>query len=204
MDHDSEEKGLPPAGTTNQEASSSALKGSGTPGAGDTAVPPTPEEAPTSKLAEFRNLIGIESAPDLTKKSTPPRPAPNIGIYNRTVSQEASSARWYTFWLFLTDFCLGLQIIIAAALTALGACGHTERAAITILGAINTAIAGLLTYIRGTGLPIRLRYYRSEWTKVREYIEQRERDFAEKNCDLDVAQEVATIEKMYETVRANV
>jgi hypothetical protein len=181
------EKGLQPAGKTSHGASAQAL-----------------QDAPASepeKLVEFRNLVGIESNSDLNNKG---RPAPNLGIYYRTVCAEKSSNRWYTFWAILVNACLGIQVIVAAALTAIGASGQTERAAIVVLGAINTAIAGFLTYLKGSGLPNRMRYYASEWTKLREYIEQRERDFGEEKCELKVSDEVTTIEKMYESVRADV
>jgi DNA repair ATPase RecN len=58
--------------------------------------------------------------------------------------------------------------------------------------------------LKGSGLPNRLRYYESEWKKVREYIEQRERDFSRSNCSLDVYQVLAVIEAMYEEVKADI
>jgi hypothetical protein len=75
---------------------------------------------------------------------------------------------------------------------------------VTAFGAINTVIAGILTYLKGSGLPMRLRYYENEWKKVREYIEQRERDFSRPNCPLNVYEVVAGIETMYEDVKADI
>jgi hypothetical protein len=70
-------------------------------------------------------------------------------------------------------------------------------------GAINTIIAGFLTYLKGSGLPNRLRYYQHEWSIVREYIEQRERDLS---CGqaFDVMAEVALIRQMFESVKTDV
>lgn len=78
---------------------------------------------------------------------------------------------------------------------------NSNHASITAFGAINTVIAGLLTYLKGSGLPNRLRYYENEWKGVREYIEQRER---RPDCPLDVHKMVRIIETMYEEVKADV
>lgn len=81
-------------------------------------------------------------------------------------------------------------------------CQHSSsHGAITAFGAINTVVAGTLTFLKGSGLPSRLKYYQNEWKKVREYIEQRERDFSRPNCQLDLYSVVATVETMYEEVK---
>lgn len=64
------------------------------------------------------------------------------------------------------NLCLGLQLIVAAALTALGA-ADGSKSAVTVFGAINTVIAGFLTYLKGSGLPGRFQYFQHEWTKVK-------------------------------------
>ena len=43
--------------------------------------------------------------------------------------------------------------------------------------------------------------YQTEWTRVREFIEQRERDFSRPGCDLDLYGVVAMLENMYEEVK---
>jgi hypothetical protein len=124
-------------------------------------------------------------------------------MYNRVVHREQQAKRSYKFASVLINSCLGLQIVVAAALTALGAANSSHRA-VTAFGAINTVIAGLLTYLKGSGLPNRIRYYENEWKQVREYIEQRERDFSRPDCNLDVYEVVRVIEAMYEEVKADV
>ncbi|KAH8727562.1 hypothetical protein GQ44DRAFT_611085, partial [Phaeosphaeriaceae sp. PMI808] len=131
------------------------------------------------------------------------RAAPNVGIYNRVCHREAQAKRGYKFASLLINGCLGLQIIVAASLTALGAANSNHRA-VTAFGAVNTVIAGLLTYLKGSGLPNRIRYYEHEWKRVREYIEQRERDFSRPDCGLDVNEIVASIEAMYEQVKTDI
>jgi hypothetical protein len=81
---------------------------------------------------------------------------------------------------------------------------NSNHVGITAFGAINTVIAGILTYLKGSGLPNRIRYYEQEWKRVREYIEQRERDFSRQDCQLDVNEVVTSIEAMYEQVKVDI
>lgn len=131
------------------------------------------------------------------------RAAPNIGIYNRVCHREAQAKRGFKFASVFINGCLGLQVIVAAALTAMGA-ANTNHVSITAFGAINTVIAGILTYLKGSGLPNRIRWAENEWKKVREYIEQRERDFSRPDCQLNIYEVVQVIEAMYEEVKADV
>lgn len=204
--HDHEERGFPPSTTSplgpatqdpqdprnhKEDASSST-------------IPPSDPIVPINdKLANFRTLTGIKSAPSLSTIAILQRPAPNLGIYARTVRAESHAALMYKIVSTLINSCLGLQIIVATALTALGAASGPHTL-VTILGAINTIIAGFLTYLKGSGLPNRLKYYENEWMKVREYIEQREREFGREGCQLDVEREILIVERMYEEVREDV
>lgn len=54
----------------------------------------------------------------------------------------------------LISVALIMQLIVAAALTALGA-ADGNHGAVTVFGGINTVIAGFLTYLKGSGLPNR-------------------------------------------------
>ena len=51
--------------------------------------------------------------------------------------------------------------MFAAALTALGAAG-ASRSAVTVFGAMNTVMAGMLIFLKGSGLSNRLEYYQAE------------------------------------------
>ena len=66
------------------------------------------------------------------------------------------------------------QTIVGAAITALGPSGGEHTLAITILGAFNTSIAGLLALLKGRGLPERLKKNSTEISKVLEIIQERE------------------------------
>lgn len=157
------------------------------------------------QLALFRSLVGIDNAPALHMSSFfhRRRPAQNIGIYGRIIYAEAKAHRAYRTYSFLITACLAVQLLAAAALTALGASEGSPKA-VTTFGAINTVIAGFLAYLKGSGLPGRLKYFESEWTKLREYIEQRERDFCRERPNLDLEAEVETIEQMYEAVKGDI
>ncbi|KAI8941318.1 hypothetical protein NX059_002545 [Plenodomus lindquistii] len=175
----------------------------------------TPE--PNSQLATFRHLVGIHSTREFGALSNHERmlhaphdslhfegrAVPNVGMYNRVCHREAQAKRGYKFASVLINSCLGLQVIVAAALTAMGA-ANTNHVSITAFGAVNTVLAAVLTYLKGSGLPNRIRWYENEWKKIREYIEQRERDFSRPNCPLDVAQVVEVVEAMYEEVKADI
>jgi hypothetical protein len=204
--HDHEERGFPPSTTSpigratqNPQDPHHPKEDAST----STTTPSDPIVPINDKLANFRTLTGINSAPSLSTVAILQRPAPNLGIYARTVRAESQAALLYKVVSTLINSCLGLQIIVATALTALGAASGPHTL-VTILGAINTIIAGFLTYLKGSGLPNRLKYYENEWTKVREYIEQREREFGREGCKLDVEREILIVERMYEEVREDV
>lgn len=172
------------------------------------------------QLNAFRHMVGIHSTKGFVSSGIMPkaslfsdntqvnlhfegRAAPNVGIYNRVCHRERQAKRGYKFAAIFINGCLGLQIIVAAALTAMGA-ANSNHVGITAFGAINTVIAGILTYLKGSGLPNRIRFYEQQWKKVREFIEQRERDFSRPDCQLDVNEVVSAIEAMYEEVKADV
>ncbi len=164
-------------------------------------LPPQPDtnpQSPPDKLTTFRNLIGIHSLPPDPRH--PRRPAENQGTYKRLVDAEVKARIQYYFSSSLINTCLLSQIVIAAALTALGA-ANASHVAITILGSANTVIAGGMTYLKGQGLPERLMQYANGLRKVREYLEERERQFMQPDCPLDVNQETRIILRMYEAVR---
>jgi SMODS and SLOG-associating 2TM effector domain len=154
-----------------------------------------------NKLLVFRSLTGIDQVPVLSKDGFfSPRNAPNVGIYTRVVQAEKAAASRYHIFNILINTCLAVQIVFSAALTAIGAASG-PHSAVTAFGAINTIVAGILTYLRGTGLPNREKNVEKAWGQIREYIEQREREFCLENCMLSVEDEIHNIERMYEEVR---
>ncbi|KAI1369401.1 hypothetical protein F5Y08DRAFT_293225 [Xylaria arbuscula] len=162
-----------------------------------------PDEDP---LTLFRLMLGIQSTPYLGFTLSSPigtRPAANIGLYARIVHSEQKAKDSFKVFSIVINGCYFLQIVIAAALTALGAAGASSGA-VTAFGALNTVIAGFLTFLKGSGLPGRLKYYGNEWKKIREFIEQRERDFMRPGHNLSVYEAIDTIEKMYNNLKADI
>ncbi|KAG8530420.1 uncharacterized protein KY384_004922 [Bacidia gigantensis] len=157
--------------------------------------------ASIDRLAMFREGVGItdvfSSGPKSWKRITP-----NLGVYKRVVLAEKHAKIQYYSFAWLINTCLLLQIIFAAILTALGA-ANGSHIAITAIGAANTVIAGLLSFTKGQGLPNRLRQYQNTLRKVREYIEQPEREFAQFDCQLDLSHEIKAVIAMYEDARKN-
>lgn len=155
----------------------------------------------SDKLKTFRDLVGINPILD-SSASVPRRPAENQGTYKRLVDAEVKARIQYYASASLINVCLLGQIVIAAALTALGA-SSGSHIAITVLGSVNTVIAGGMTYLKGQGLPERLVQYANGLRRVREYLEERERQFARPDCKLDVDREAGIVLQMYVDVRKN-
>ena len=151
---------------------------------------------PTPKLVKFRNLIGIQS----TRTNLLGRPAPNPGIYKRTIKDEKDIQFKLRLSSYIVNVLFLLQIVVGAALTALGA-AKGSTIAVTILGAVNTVVAGILTYLKGQGLPTRFEQNLHLLRTLREHIEEREREFTEHDCILDVDEVVQSIIQMYKEVR---
>jgi hypothetical protein len=97
--------------------------------------------------------------------------AATAGIGEKLKSQKRSQRAQYELFNIVFDLLTITQVLIGAAITALGPLGGQHMLQITILGAFNTAIAGLLALLKGRGLPQRLRRNMSELAKVLDHIE---------------------------------
>ncbi|KAM0258093.1 hypothetical protein ACHAQJ_003998 [Trichoderma viride] len=101
----------------------------------------------------------------------PPKGMPR-GLYKDTVTQRtkffylhhaSSGIRW---------ILMLLQLFIGATLTSLGSMSFKQGTPITILGAANTIIAGLLAFLQNSGLPDRYRYDKSEFEALEDHIKE--------------------------------
>ena len=159
------------------------------------------EDAPAHpSLQKFRQVTGIRTTGELLHSNRAPRPGDNIGLYARVIAEERSVKVQQRLYGFLIEASFLFQIGIGASLTALGASGASHLA-ITILGSLNTVIAGIQTYLKGQGLPNRLQQYEYGLRKLREHIEDNERHFQHPDCTLDVDKELKEIAEMYHEVR---
>lgn len=64
------------------------------------------------------------------------------------------------------------QVVVGAVLTALGPEAGRHAVLITVLGAVNTVVAGVLALVKGQGLPERLKKDEVEFRKLRDWIEE--------------------------------
>jgi len=101
---------------------------------------------------------------------------PSDGLYGKILAEECSAAMQYYPCTLFINFSLIIQVLIAATVTALGASASSHKV-ITVLGATNTVVAGLLALLKGHGLPNRIRQDMVGLRKVRDFIEDRECDF---------------------------
>lgn len=152
------------------------------------------------KLIKFRSITGIHTTGTFLNTKGARRAANNLGIYSRIIDEETATKRKYTVVSFMIETTFLLQIAIAAAVTALAASGMSHIV-ITVLGSINTVIAGVQTYLKGQGLPNRVQQYGFGLRKLREHIEDLERHFAQPGCKLDIDHEIKEIAAMYRAVR---
>lgn len=67
---------------------------------------------------------------------------------------------------------LVLQLLIGAALTSLGTLSLRDGTPITILGAINTVIAGFLAMLHNSGLPERFRHDMIQFEELEDHVKE--------------------------------
>lgn len=157
----------------------------------EAAIRPTNHAGLFAWVPFLHNSYGLNAAP------------PPEGLYGKVLAAECACAIQYYPCKFFINSSLVLQIFIAAALTAVGASGSSHTI-VTVLGAINTVIAGLMALMKGHGLPNRLRQDMTQLRAVRDFIEDRECDFerwGEGWAHGDAKMAVAHARNMYEAVR---
>ncbi|KAH7359734.1 hypothetical protein BKA66DRAFT_226077 [Pyrenochaeta sp. MPI-SDFR-AT-0127] len=94
-------------------------------------------------------------------------------LYGRAVHKRNAQNRTYLFTAALSNTLLLSQVVLGAALTALGA-SESSHILITIFGALNTIIAGVVAYLKSRGQPMRAHMYRDDLDRVVDEIENSE------------------------------
>jgi hypothetical protein len=94
------------------------------------------------------------------------------GLYRDVILSRTKSQYSYYFTATLYNTCLVLQLLLGAALTALGSTSSRNHLAITILAAANTVNAGLVALLHNSGLPNRIRNDWNEYDKVEMFLEE--------------------------------
>ena len=119
----------------------------------------------------FCLLAGITPS-NLPKDAKWPKPS-RTSIYQRAKRKEALQSRKYLFTATVTNSLLLIQIVIGATLTALGA-SNSPGIYVAVFGALNTIIAGLVTYLKSRGQPMRSRMFKDDLERVIDEVENSE------------------------------
>jgi hypothetical protein len=101
----------------------------------------------------------------------------NDGIYGRAIDEELKARIGYNLSNWFINALYIVQIFVAATITGLASYrGH--EVPLTVLGAVNAVLAGLMALLKGQGLPVRLKRSRDQFQNVMKSIENTERKFA--------------------------
>lgn len=135
-------------------------------------------------LLIFRKAVGINYLPpvrgpafDRAATVVSPRTLEEgrraaLGLYRSVLAEAARKRALYTVTTALLYLCYLAQVVIGAALTALGSVAARYATAITVLGALNTALAGVLALIRSSGQPQKLGKDQVGFRKLQDWIEE--------------------------------
>ena len=163
-------------------------------------------------LDDFRKLIGLPSERLPAPASRLPRwwpaqqaaedPENNIGIYENIVYEERRTLRSSRAYDFLVYGGLITQLVVSAMLILLAATPSDHHISLAVLGALNGVITGVLSLIRGQGLPNRLLEYADGLRETRERVEWLERELEAGKREVRYA-EVIGLKEMYERIRTD-
>ncbi|KAL9081684.1 MAG: hypothetical protein Q9159_007125 [Coniocarpon cinnabarinum] len=165
-----------------------------------------------NKHQQYCGLVGVvpSNHPPTAKR---PRPHPS-SLYERAKRKRTSTNITYTITATLSNTLLLSQVVLGAALTALGA-SSSSHVLITIFGALNTIIAGMVAYLKSRGQPMRARMFRDDLERVVAEIENSEimwmgishdcHGYSDIDTDDDVSvrSEVARLTKLYDRAIRN-
>ncbi|KAK7191025.1 uncharacterized protein CC84DRAFT_1163616 [Paraphaeosphaeria sporulosa] len=176
--------------------------------AGDATTPRNPKDI----HLQFCALAGVP--PSNIPKPTSTSPAARRSLYGRAVHKRNVQNRTYMFTAALTNTLLLSQVVLGAALTGLGA-SASSHILITVFGALNTIIAGLVAYLKSRGQPMRARMFRDDLERVVDEMENSEvmwlgiqagahgYDEIAIDGEVSVRSEVARLTRLYDKVVRN-
>lgn len=178
-----------------------------------TTIPKHPHLGKTDIHTQFIALVGVPASnvPTTTKPTTT---WPKSSLYGRATRQLRSQSFTYQFTAALSNTLLLSQVVLGAAVTGLGA-SASSHIIITVIGALNTVIAGLVAYLKSRGQPMRARMYRDDLERVVDEIENSEVMFlgisngvqgyedVVADGDVTVRSEVARLTRLYERAVRN-
>ncbi|KAI1504581.1 hypothetical protein F5X99DRAFT_423439 [Biscogniauxia marginata] len=126
-------------------------------------------------LVIFRKALGINYHRDTADGCTLEEGRKSaIGIYRSVIEAQTKKYLQHAALQAFLYACYFAQIIIGAALTALGPTASRYERVITVLGAANTILAGVLAMIKGSGQPQKLGKDRVGFRRLQDWIEETE------------------------------
>jgi hypothetical protein len=120
---------------------------------------------------QFCLLVGVP--PSNGPANAPRPPGFNRTLYGRAIHKRDAQNATYLITAALSNTLLLTQVVLGAALTALGA-SESSHILITVFGALNTVIAGLVAYLKSRGQPMRARMFRDDLDRVVDEMENSE------------------------------
>jgi len=119
---------------------------------------------------QFCQLVGIPPSdlPDDAHHVIGPKT-----LYGRALDLKKGQNWVYHLTAGVSNGLLLTQVVLGAAVTALGA-SESSHVLITLFGAMNTIIAGVIAYLKSRGQPMRARMYRDDLERVVDEIENSE------------------------------
>jgi hypothetical protein len=120
---------------------------------------------------QFCLLVGVPPS-NLKKGQKFPAAGPHT-LYGRAIKRRNAQTGTYLFTATLSNTLLLTQVVLGAALTGLGA-SESSHVLITVFGALNTIIAGLVAYLKSRGQPMRAKMFRDDLDRVVDEIENSE------------------------------
>lgn len=128
-------------------------------------------------LLIFRRAVGINSdlLTDFPKADSLENGRKHAsGIYKHVLEQKWKKAVIHHTLGIILYACHFIQIIVSAVLTALGPKASRYEITITVLGAVNTIVAGIMALLKGSGVIERLAKDEVEFQKLQDWIEETE------------------------------
>ena len=151
----------------------------------------------TNNLTRYREAVGISSTygdnADLETARTRA-----TGLYKEIIDSQRARTFQYRIVNFLYYFALAVQVIMGAVLSSLGGQAELHKTAITIFGALNASLAGILALLKGQGLPDRFRKDEYNLRLVQDFIEETDMRLAIRGNDITRIELQQLVEQVFE------
>ncbi|KAK7418549.1 hypothetical protein QQX98_003894 [Neonectria punicea] len=183
------------------------------------AIPPKPHDVGRCNIPRHRFLTqaewlifahGVGGVKDAENQAPlhpvswwwPPKGLP-AGLYRDIVYQRTKAFYIFHFSSIVRWSLMMMQLFLGASLTGLGSFSLSQGTSITVLGAANTVIAGVLAFLHNSGLPDRYGYDKAEFEDVEDHIREI-LDTAMVPADHSIDQALAECFDLYHHAKATV